>query len=373
MSGRGRIGRPRRVIPEAPERPTVPERDEHVVGSTTATMNQPPAAGQAGSCTPPEGAQVLGLFTTEQVAQIAQIVAIATRQQSQPPSPPREVMEELGRSIQRVQKLGAKPYDSSGDPEAAWLWLDRVNKIYGVMGCTDEQRVLFSSFLLEDRVKDWWDAVERRYPDGIAWDQFQQEFTYRFFPQSYKDSKIEAFFKLEQKNMSVSEYEKKFSELVRLVPYIQADEVLKCKRFLSGIQHRIRVQLSVVPQNRFGDLVETALRVEQSTTAMYQSRQESKSKRSAPGTSQQSSGQYSRKRNKSRGYRGRGAGRGAISSQGSVRPLVATSGTQSIPPVRHMCQKRHHGECRRFSTGCFHCGQEGHFIRECPRLIGAET
>ena len=109
----------------------------------------------------------------------------------------------------------------------------------------------------------------------------------RFFPHSHKDSKIEEFFKLEHKNMSVSEYEKKFSELVRLVPYIQADEVLKCKRFLSGLQHRIRVQLSVVPQNRFGDLVEAALRVEQSPTVMYQSRQEGK--RSASGASQQSS------------------------------------------------------------------------------------
>ena len=85
--------------------------------------------------------------------------------------------------------------------------------------------------------------------------------------------------------MTVSEYEKKFSELVRLVPYIHADEVLKCKRFLSGLQHRIRAHLSVVPQNRFGDLVEATLRVEQSTTAMYQSKLESKSKRSAPGIS----------------------------------------------------------------------------------------
>ena len=127
--------------------------------------------------------------------------------------------------------------------------------------------------------------------------------------------------------MSVSEYEKKFSELVRLVPYVQEDGVLKCKRFLSGLQHQIKVHLSVVPQNIFRDLVEVALRVEQSTTTMYQSRQKSKSTRSAPGTSQQSSGQYSRKRNKGRGYRGRGSGRGAIFSQGSVRPPVASSGT----------------------------------------------
>ena len=82
MSGRGRRGRPRRVIPAVSEHPAVLERDKNVVGSTTATtasMNQPPTAGQPGPSGPPEGAQVPGLFTAEQVAQIAQIVAIATR------------------------------------------------------------------------------------------------------------------------------------------------------------------------------------------------------------------------------------------------------------------------------------------------------
>ena len=168
MSGRGRRGRPRRVIPAVSERPEVPESDEHVVGSTTASMNPPPEAGQAGPSGPLEGAQVPGLFTTEQVAQIAQIVAIATRQQSQPPPPPRKVIEEPGRSIERVQKLGANPYEGSGNLEAASLWLDKVNKVYRVRGCTDEQRVSFSNFLMEDRAKDWWDVVDRRYPDGIT-------------------------------------------------------------------------------------------------------------------------------------------------------------------------------------------------------------
>ena len=68
MSGKGRRGRPRRVIPVVPERPVVLVRDEHVVGSTIASMNQPPVAGQAGPSGPPEGAQVPGLFTAEQVA-----------------------------------------------------------------------------------------------------------------------------------------------------------------------------------------------------------------------------------------------------------------------------------------------------------------
>ena len=39
MSGRGRRGRPRIVIPAVFERPAVPERDEHVVDSTTASKN----------------------------------------------------------------------------------------------------------------------------------------------------------------------------------------------------------------------------------------------------------------------------------------------------------------------------------------------
>ena len=43
---------------------------------------------------------------------------------------------------------------------------------------------------------------------------------------------------------------------------------------------------------------------------MYQSRQESKSKRSAPGTSQQSSSQYNRKKSKGRCCRGRGSAPG---------------------------------------------------------------
>ena len=36
--------------------------------------------------------------------------------------------------IECALKLGAKTYDSTGNLEAAYLWLDRVSEIYAVMG-----------------------------------------------------------------------------------------------------------------------------------------------------------------------------------------------------------------------------------------------
>ena len=53
------------------ERPTVPKGVEHAVCSTNSSINQPPTTGQAGPSGPLEVAQVLGLFTTEQVEMIS--------------------------------------------------------------------------------------------------------------------------------------------------------------------------------------------------------------------------------------------------------------------------------------------------------------
>ena len=64
--------------------------------------------------------------------------------------------------------MRSKTYDSTGDPEVAYLWLDRVSEIYTVMGCSDEHNVLFSRFLMAARAKDWWEAIKRRHPIGAT-------------------------------------------------------------------------------------------------------------------------------------------------------------------------------------------------------------
>ena len=72
--------------------------------------------------------------------------------------------------IEHSLKLGAKNDDGTSNPEAAYLWLDRVSEIYAVMRCSNEQKVLFLGFLMVARAKDWWEALKRRHPTGVTWD-----------------------------------------------------------------------------------------------------------------------------------------------------------------------------------------------------------
>ena len=113
----------------------------------------------------------------------------------------------------------------------------------------------------------------------------------------------------------MTEYEQRFSELVKLVPIIQENEEHKCKRFMAGLNVRIKVHLVWASQNNFGELVEAALKVERIVSLLTQGRQDSK--RGAPSTGQPGTSQSSRKKEK-KWTGGRGSGRAAASSQGSV-------------------------------------------------------
>ena len=153
------------------------------------------------------------------------------------------------------------------------------------------------------------------------------------------------------------EYEQRFSELVKLVLMIQENEEHKYKRFMVVLNVIIKVHLAWASQNNFGELVEAALKVERTVSVITQGRPDSK--RGAPGTSQSS-----RKKGK-KWTGGKGLGRGAASSQGSVRSPAAPGGGRysgSSFPLCPTCQRRHLRECRMNMTGCFHCEQEGHFI-----------
>ena len=111
----------------------------------------------------------------------------------------------------------------------------------------------------------------------------------------------------------MTEYEQRFSEFVKFVSMIHENEEHKCKRFMAGLNVRIKVHLAWAFQNNFGELVETTIKVERTVSVLTQGWPDSK--RGAPSTSQPGTNQFIRKKGK-KWTNGRGSGRGVASSQG---------------------------------------------------------
>ena len=92
-----------------------------------------------------------------------------------------------------------------------------------------------------------------------------QERIYReIFPKSYKDAKVEEFYRLEQGDSSFLEYEKKFSELIRLVPFFAENEQEKINIFMASLNPAVRTIVTSASHTKYGQLVEASTRVDPS-------------------------------------------------------------------------------------------------------------
>ncbi|KAL5857340.1 hypothetical protein ACOSQ3_004798 [Xanthoceras sorbifolium] len=59
-------------------------------------------------------------------------------------------------TIECARRMGATSFDGSRDPDSAHAWLNDLERVFWVMGCSDEQKISFVTFLLKDRAYDWW-------------------------------------------------------------------------------------------------------------------------------------------------------------------------------------------------------------------------
>ena len=59
----------------------------------------------------------------------------------------------------------------------------------------------------------------------MTWARFKEAFNTKYFPRSWKEEKTWEFMKLRQTDeMSVTQYDVKFTQLIRYVPMYETDE-----------------------------------------------------------------------------------------------------------------------------------------------------
>ncbi|GFY96878.1 hypothetical protein Acr_11g0011840 [Actinidia rufa] len=227
-------------------------------------------------------------------------------------------------TIKQFQQLRPPTFYGTPDPMAAESWLLGIERVFEVLPCTDEQKVVFATFMFEGAALIWWQLKKPLEPLWL-WPRFLEVFNEEYFPDMVRDQKIQEFLNLKQGSMIVVVYNAKFMELSRYAPHIVSTESRKARRFEAGLQWNIKNKVKIL---------------------RLPTHQESSGSSSGNSSAQQ----------------------GNIVSQGSSR--------SNELPTCPTCQKKHWGECRMGSRACYGCGQEGHQIRDCPmksKIQGAGT
>ena len=221
----------------------------------------------------------------------------ASVESSDAPTYEENLVERLARSLERsgftgvtvdqARRLGAVGFDGSRDPMVALSWQDGTEKILDEgMQCPDEDTVRIAGFLLGGSARKWW-AYERTRKCH-TWAQFKTAFHTEFCPPAFVETKRLEFETLTQGNMTVSEYERRFRELLDFCPNLVADEVNRKRRFLDGLSELIALSLSGSDHPTYQSMREAALEVERQTL-IRQTKRRSYDGLSSGGPSQGSS------------------------------------------------------------------------------------
>ncbi|TYK26473.1 DNA/RNA polymerases superfamily protein [Cucumis melo var. makuwa] len=231
-----------------------------------------------------------------------------------------------------------------------------LEKCFDVMNCPEERKVRLATFLLQKEAEGWWKSILARRSDARAldWQTFRGIFEDKYYPSTYCEAKRDEFLGLKQGSLSVVEYERKYTELSRYADVIVASESDRCRRFERGLHFEIRTPVTAIAKwTNFSQLVETALRVEQTITE------------------EKSAVELSRGTSTASGFKGREHRR--FTPGINISSLRSKPGQKSIAStVRRTrctsCGRNHRGQCLVGAGVCYQCGQPRHFKKDCLQL-----
>ncbi|WJX29984.1 hypothetical protein P8452_18571 [Trifolium repens] len=264
----------------------------------------------------------------------------------------REVLAAGSRVLTSFNHQNPPKYNGEGGPDAADLWLQAMEKIFGAIHCPEGEKVTLATYQLSGGSEYWWKSTSLMMEaahEEINWENFKRKFLAKYFPETARERYGEEFLKLRQGGMNVEVYANKFESLSRFFRFFRdgIDETYMCRRFQDGLRYEL--QDSVVPlgiQN-FQVLVEKCQEIED----MKNKRVNRNGNSSAGGPSRPSNQNQNRGRQGNKPYNRPQDNRGPNRSRNQ-----GTRGNQG-------------GE----KQGCFKCGQVGYYANDCRNVETVDT
>ncbi|KAJ9550225.1 hypothetical protein OSB04_014270 [Centaurea solstitialis] len=165
----------------------------------------------------------------------------------------------------RKKFFTARPREFHGalDPIMVSDWITEMENVFDICECSEDQKVLYASFMLRGNALHWWNAITESHGKEIMrtmlWDQFKALVYKNFSPKNLIRRLEESFINLRQGNMSVQRYATEFLKLARFGSVYVSTTDRKITRFIEGLNAEIRSQFVVNCPKTFEEVVEVAL------------------------------------------------------------------------------------------------------------------
>ncbi|KAK2436239.1 cleavage and polyadenylation specificity factor subunit [Trifolium repens] len=286
----------------------------------------------------------------------------------------REVLAAGSRVLTSFNHQNPPKYNGEGGPNAADLWLQAMEKIFGAIHCPEDEKVTLATYQLSGGSEYWWkntSLMMNAAHEEINWENFKRKFLAKYFPETARERYGEEFLRLRQGGMNVEAYAKKFESLSRFFRFFRdgIDENYMCRRFQDGLKYELQDAVVPLGIQHFQVLVEKCQEIED----MRNKRMNRQGNSGAGGPSRPSNENQNRGRQGNKPYnrpqnnRGpnRSVNQGTRGNQGREEQPCFNCG--QLGHYANKCEKPRQGNV------CFNCQKPGHFAKDCkaPMLVYA--
>ena len=162
--------------------------------------------------------------------------------------------------LKDFQKLNPPNFAGTTEPLEAESWFKQVKKKLDVLKIPEDFRVEFAAYLFIGEADHWWDYIKRtENVETMTWINFEKIFYGQYFPQTVRNAKLKEFVELTQGDLTVTQYEAKFTQLSRYAPLLVANEEDKTNRFADGLIRPIRKMVIALGLTTYKEAVAAAL------------------------------------------------------------------------------------------------------------------